>query len=142
MVRQLYMLLFGNMAICAIRCGAGQTLQVVVVVVDFRLVVFFVVVVCIPASAGSSGQIATAVLSVEGALIGVNGGEVITGVDGRSRIGDEVVAQVGKGAFHGRGNDLGRGSWDGRVGAHSVTRGGLWFQLVLCGKPGAKFNLR
>lgn len=98
MIGQLDILLFRMvvMSICAIHGSTGQTLQVIVVV-DIRLII-----VSIAASAWASGQVATTIFAVEGTLIGVDGRKIVSSVDGRSRIGDEMIAQMGEGAFHGR----------------------------------------
>lgn len=85
------------MSVCAVDSSTGQTLQVIIVE-DISLVV-----VCVAASAWASGQIATAVFSVQGGLVGVYGGEIIASIDGAGRVGDEMIAQLSKGAFHGRG---------------------------------------
>lgn len=81
-------------SICAIEGGAGQTVEVIVVKVGSLILISHAT------STGSSGQVAAAILAIQGSLVSIDGGEVIASVDGTGRVGDEMVAQLRKGALH------------------------------------------
>lgn len=112
MVWQLNVLLFRLVTIGAVQCSAGQAFGIIIIiVVVFVVVDIRLVVIADPTSARAAGQIATAIFAVESSFVCVDGGKVVSGVDGRGRVGDEVVAQVGEGAFHDREDGAGTGRW-------------------------------
>jgi hypothetical protein len=102
--------------ILAVDLVTGKAVDIVVFVGKD---VWFVVVVTGSASAraglGRQIQVPVLVFAIQGSLVGVDGGKVIAGIDGRGGIGNQMVPEMSKGAFHGGGGCLKEQPKDGNL---------------------------
>jgi hypothetical protein len=59
-----------------------------------------IIVIVVPTSARPARKATAAILALQETLVWIDSGEVVTGIDSRGGVGNQMVTQVSKGALH------------------------------------------